>query len=110
MEKVVESKERIKELRTRLGLSQEQLSKKCKIAFSSISRWESGVTPTIKISSLMKIADACDVNPLWLFGYDVPFERRTEIEEELEKEISEKLSKMDEATLMKVKRFIEEFL
>ena len=110
MESVIEPKERIKELRAKLNLSQEQLSKKCGIAFSSISRWESGVTPTIKISSIMRISDACDVNPLWLLGYDVPFEKRTIKEEELEREISDKLSKMDEEKLLKVLKFIKEFL
>lgn len=110
MEETISTKDRLKELRQRLKLSQEQLSKRCGIAFSSISRWESGVTPTIKLSSIKKIADACNVNPLWLLGYDVPFEKRTPREEELEREISDLLMNLNEEQLLKLRKFIEEFL
>lgn len=108
--KLAEPNQRIKELRTRLNISMEELAKRSGIALSSISRWESGVTPTIKISSLTRIADSCSVNPLWLLGYDVPFEARTEKEQELEAKISERASKLNEKQLEKLLKFMDEFL
>lgn len=88
----------------------EDLSKKTGIARSTISRWESGLTPTIKIEMLGHVADVCDVNLLWLLGYDVPFEKRTKKEEELEKLIGDHICNLNEDQLAKVLKFIEEFL
>jgi len=109
-EKTVSPNQRIKELRSRLGISMEELSRRSGIALSSISRWESGVTPTIKISSISKMADSCGVNPLWLLGYDVPFEARTEQEAELERKLCDYATQLNEKQLEKVILFIEQFL
>lgn len=110
MKDIASTQERIKELRSRMDISMEELAKRCGFTLSTISRWENGVTPTIKISSIQKMADACNVNPLWLLGYDVPFKKRTESETKLENEISDKLMTLSEEQLKKLLHFIEDYI
>ena len=56
------------------------------------------------------MADSCGVNPLWLLGYDVPFEARTEQEAELERKLCDYATQLNEKQLEKVILFIEQFL
>lgn len=51
---------RIKELRSKLKLSQDQLSKKANIPFSTLAKIEAEYTPNPSIQTLVKIADALD--------------------------------------------------
>jgi len=52
---------RIKELRTKLKISQDQLAKKANIPFSTLVKIEAGYTPNPSMETLIKIADAFDV-------------------------------------------------
>jgi len=110
MKEIASTHERIKELRARLDLSMEQLAKRSGISLSSISRWENGTTPTIKLSSIDAIAHAVGVNPFWLMGFDVPFEQATEAQGALCFKISEELLWLDEADLRIVLKIVEEFV
>lgn len=53
--------ENIRKFRNKLGLSQDVLSKKTNLAFHTIAKIESGVTPDPRIDTVKKIADALDI-------------------------------------------------
>jgi len=58
----------IKEFRNKAKLSQDQLSKKANIPFSTLVKIEAGYTPNPSIMTLVKIADAFDVELDKLLG------------------------------------------
>ncbi len=49
---------RIKEFRSKLSISQDQLAKKADIPFSTLVKIEAGYTPNPSMETLIKIADA----------------------------------------------------
>ena len=49
---------RIKELRSKSKFSQDKLSKKANIPFSTLTKIEAGYTPNPSMETLIKIADA----------------------------------------------------
>lgn len=61
-------KYRIKELREKRGMSQEELSKKASVAREIISRLETGRSDTTTTKTLEKIADALDVKVTSIFS------------------------------------------
>lgn len=61
-------KYRIKELREKKGMSQEELSKKASVAREIISRLETGRSDTTTTKTLEKIADALDVKVTSIFS------------------------------------------
>jgi transcriptional regulator with XRE-family HTH domain len=52
----------IKKNRNKLGISQDQLSKKANLAFHTIAKIEAGSTPNPTIKTVKKIADALSVS------------------------------------------------
>ena len=54
--------ENIKKYRNKLGISQDQLSKKSDLAFHTIAKIEAGSTPNPTIETVKKIADALGVS------------------------------------------------
>ena len=58
----------IKELRGKNKLSQDQLSKKANLPFSTLAKIESGYTPNPSMETLIKIADAFNVGIDELLG------------------------------------------
>lgn len=112
MEKVAEPADRIHQMRDLLDMSMKDLSKKTGIAESTICRLETGFTTSIKMETLRKFSDGCGVNLMWLLGYDVPFEKRTREQEDLENEISDIAGKLSVEQLRKLrdmaKLFFEE--
>jgi transcriptional regulator with XRE-family HTH domain len=52
----------IKKYRTKLGISQDKLSKLAGITLHTITKIESGATPDPRIETVKKIADALDVS------------------------------------------------
>ena len=54
--------ENIKKYRNKLGISQDQLSKKSGLAFHTIAKIEAGSTPNPTIETVKKIADALGVS------------------------------------------------
>ena len=58
------------------GLTQSELSEKTGINFSTISSYVSGRFEP-KRTPLMKLAEALDVSPTWLAGFDVPMDSET---------------------------------
>ena len=59
---------RIKELRTKLKISQDQLAKKANIPFSTLVKIEAGYTPNPSMETLIKIADAFEITIDELIG------------------------------------------
>ncbi len=59
---------RIKELRGKAKISQDKLSKKADIPFSTLVKIEAGYTPNPSMETLVKIADAFDVGLDELLG------------------------------------------
>ena len=53
---------RIKELRSKAKISQDKLSKKADIPFSTLVKIESGYTPNPSMETLVKIADAFGIS------------------------------------------------
>lgn len=66
--------DRIKEALSIRNMKQADLCDKTKIPKSAISQYISG-TFEPKQDRLLLIAQALDVNPVWLMGFDVPMER-----------------------------------
>ena len=58
------------------GITQSELAEKTGINFSSISSYVSGRFEP-KRTPLMKLAEALDVSPTWLAGFDVPMDAET---------------------------------
>jgi transcriptional regulator with XRE-family HTH domain len=54
--------ENIKNYRNKLGISQDQLSKKANLAFHTIAKIEAGSTPNPTIETVKKIANALGVS------------------------------------------------
>lgn len=52
----------IKEFRSKLNMSQDQLAKKADIPFSTLVKVETGYTPNPSIKTLIKIADAFGIS------------------------------------------------
>jgi len=67
--------ERIKQERTRLGLTQEELSKKIGVDSKSIiSKWENGGVEDVYASNLFSLADVFNVSARWLLTGEGPRE------------------------------------
>lgn len=62
--------DRIKDARTRAGLSQTELAKRCGIASSSMSLLESGKSKSLRQSTLLHMAKALGQSPEWLANGD----------------------------------------
>lgn len=69
---------RLTELRTNLGLTIEELSKKTNISTILLERYEKGIVGKMKQPTILNLANFYNVNPVWLMGYDVPMERQKE--------------------------------
>lgn len=59
---------RYKELRKRLGLTQEQIAQKLGITQSAWARMESGGVQDIRVSTLFHICKTLNVSADWLLG------------------------------------------
>lgn len=66
--------QRLFELRTRMGLTIEELSQKTNISIILLERYEKGIVAKMKQTTISDLADFYNVNPVWLMGYDVPKE------------------------------------
>ena len=69
---------RIKKALTIRGMKQSELCEKTKIPKSAISEYISGAYEP-KQDRLFLIAQALNVDPVWLMGFDVPMEKKKEI-------------------------------
>ena len=62
--------DRIKSLRLQKGMSQEELGGKVGVKKAAINKYEKGIVVNLKQSVISKLADALDVSPVYLMGFD----------------------------------------
>lgn len=62
--------ERIKMLRTQLGMSQTELGEKVGVKTSAIYKYENGLVVNLKRSTIDKLAEALGTTGSYLMGYD----------------------------------------
>ena len=73
MERVSNIAQRLKEYRDWFSLTLAEVSQKCNVPTQTLNRYELGQRIP-KIDTAVEIAEALNINPLWLRGYDVPME------------------------------------
>lgn len=61
---------RIKELRTLLGLSQEELGNRIGVQRAAINKYEKGTVTNIPIENIERLAMVFDVSPTYLVGWN----------------------------------------
>lgn len=61
--------DRIRNLRIRLNMTQEELGKKLNLQKSAIAKYENGRVENIKRSTIPKLAEALDTTPSYLMGW-----------------------------------------
>lgn len=59
--------DRIKELRIKNNLTQEELGEKIGVKRAAVNKWESGETKNLKRSTIKKLSDLFDVPPSYLW-------------------------------------------
>ncbi len=64
--------ERIKNARKLLGITQEELGKKCGVAKQTIFKYENGIITNIPIEKLKMISQVLDISAESLMGWDSP--------------------------------------
>lgn len=62
--------ERIKKLRTELGLSQDELGKMIGVKNAAIYKYEKGLVVNLKRDTIAKLASALNTTPAYLMGLD----------------------------------------
>ena len=63
--------ERIRQMRKKNNLTQEELGKKLNMQKSGVAKWENGVINNIKRDTIEEMARIFGCNPVWLMGYDI---------------------------------------
>ncbi|MFR5643205.1 MAG: helix-turn-helix domain-containing protein [Clostridium paraputrificum] len=81
---------RIQSKRIELKLSYQDLANKTGLSKSTLQRYETGSIRNIPLDKLEILANALEVSPMWIIGYDAP----------IEKEISNKINSNDKATIL----------
>lgn len=108
MELVGNFKERLQESVNESGLSQAEIARNAHISRSLLNKYLSGASKAGNVP-LYALAQALNVNVLWLMGYDVP-KREDDEHKQLKKEITDRLANLSNEQLKKIKRFIDEFI
>ena len=81
-ERIATFAERIREYMTQNDIKAIDLAKRFHVSRSTISQYVNG-TVVPKRDRLVLIADALNIDPLWLMGYDVPPERQNVVTSDL---------------------------
>lgn len=66
---------RIQSKRIELKLSYQDLANKTGLSKSTLQRYETGSIRNIPLDKLEILANALEVSPMWIMGYDFPMER-----------------------------------
>ncbi len=62
--------QKIKMLRENKGMTLEELGNKVGVGKSTVRKWETGIIANMKRDKIAKIANALDVSPSYLMGWD----------------------------------------
>lgn len=61
---------KIKRLRTDMGMTLEALGEKVGVGKSTVRKWENGMIENMKRDKIAKVANALNVSPAYLMGWD----------------------------------------
>lgn len=75
---------RLKYAREMNNITLEEAGKRVDVHKSTILRWENGETGKIKLPILQILSDYYNVNPVWLMGYDVPMQKQSKIDNNIQ--------------------------
>lgn len=99
---------RIRIAREQAGINKKELAKRINVSPSTISRYESGDFDRVKIAILKSIAEATNVNPLWISGesenMDIPKANAYYLNEETAQIAQELFENEDQRILMDASR------
>lgn len=101
MEKIELFKNRLKQALDQKQMKQAELSKKTKIDAGNITHYLNGEYEP-KLKKLKILANALEVDPLWLMGYDVPISYKLSNKER----IIASLDTLSESQLEKLEKLI----
>lgn len=109
---VAEIGRRIKNRRSELKMTLEDVALKVNVTRSTIQRYEAGIISRPKLPVIHSIAQALDVSPDWLMGLDVPMERNDPAgsipdEAALDASLIRKLTQLSPEQLARVEAYIE---
>lgn len=105
MKLVATFRERFNETLKERNITAREVAYKTNITEATISRYLSGqIEP--KIHYLHLIANALNVSPLWLMGYDIDKDKQSKLKEEIDFLVN----KLNEKQLEDVIKFINTFL
>lgn len=62
--------EKIKYLRTRQGMTLEELGEKVGVGKSTVRKWETGAIANMRRNKIASLADALNVSPSYLMGWE----------------------------------------
>ena len=65
-------KDIIKNQRSKLGLTMKEVAEKVGVSEGTISRWESGEIANMRRDKIMLLADALELSPAVIMGWDAP--------------------------------------
>ncbi|MDU2490433.1 MAG: helix-turn-helix domain-containing protein [Clostridium celatum] len=68
---------RIQSKRIELKLSYQDLANKTGLSKSTLQRYETGSIRNIPLDKLEILANALEVSPMWIIGYDIPTEKES---------------------------------
>lgn len=63
--------ERIKELREQKGMTLEELGNKVGVGKSTVRKWETGMIANMRRDKIAKVAQALDVSPAVIMGWEI---------------------------------------
>ena len=101
---------RIKERRTAMGLTQEELAEKCGLQKSAIAKYENGRVVNMKKSVIAKMSEVLECNPAYLMGYcsnPSPSAYNLNIREE-ERHIIELYNRLNDAGKKKARDYMKD--
>lgn len=103
---------RIKQRRTELGLSMEQLGAKLGKCRSTICRYENGEIESLPLDILHPLADALKTTPAWLMGWEDAEEPETtnEVQDETYIALVRRYSKLTPAQKAVVDHLMESYI
>jgi len=67
---IMEIGEKIKYLRTRQGMTLEELGEKVGVGKSTVRKWETGAIANMRRNKIASLADALNVSPSYLMGWE----------------------------------------
>lgn len=99
---------RIKNCRVGLGLTLQQIATTVGVAPSTIQRYENGTISQYKLPVIESIANALNVNPVWLVKRDAPMFAETKTPSILEEELLSYFKKLNQTGKEEALKRIEE--